>query len=191
MSGSVTIIVGPMFASKSTELIRRLDRALLAKKETMLFKPQIDNRYSDTSVVSHDGLSFPATVVASYKDIYDEVPETVEVVGFDEIQFFDAEVWRVVDALAADGKDVFVAGLSTDFMGNPFETTARVAMIADAVKKLTAVCVPCGADAVWTQLVVDGTEITDGDRIQVGGTEAYEPRCRNCFIRGRVHENVR
>ena len=180
--GTVTVFLGPMYSSKSTSLINLLQRSKIAKKNIVLFKPRVDNRYSNNSVVSHDGAELPAIVVDSYKDIHEHVL-SADIVGIDEIQFFDTDIWRVVNSLAALGKDVVIAGLSTDFMGQPFETSARVAMIADKVKKLTAVCVICGEDAVWTQMVNDGVEVTDGDRVQVGGSELYEPRCRKCFIR--------
>lgn len=180
--GKVTVFLGPMYAGKSTVLISTLNRCRLANKSAVMFKPRIDNRYSETEVVSHNGDSTEAVVLSDHKEAYDHV-DGVDVVIFDEIQFFDVDVWRVVNNLAALGKDVVVGGLNTDFMGQPFETSARVAMIADKVKKLEAVCVKCGSDAVWTQMVCDGKEVTDGDRIQVGGSEMYEPRCRRCFVR--------
>ena len=180
--GTVTVFLGPMYSSKSTSLINLLQRSKIAKKSIVLFKPKIDNRYSDDSVVSHDGANLPAIVIDSYKDIQAHVNGS-DVVGIDEVQFFDPEIWRIVNGLAALGKDVVIAGLNTDFMGHPFEASARVAMIADEVKTLKAVCVGCGEDAVWTQMVNEGVEVTDGDRVQVGGSELYEPRCRKCFKR--------
>jgi thymidine kinase len=180
--GKVILFLGPMYSGKSTSLISLLQRYNIANRKTVLFKPRIDTRYSIDKVVSHDGASLPAIVVDSHKDIPDLV-EDAEAVGIEEVQFFDSDIWRVINNLATLGKDVIVAGLSTDFMGQPFETSARVAMIADKVKKLDAVCVQCGKDAVWTQMVVDGVEVTDGDRVQVGGSELYSPKCRGCFKR--------
>jgi thymidine kinase len=179
--GTVTAIVGNMYAGKSTRLLHYLKRAKIGNKRVKLFKPSIDNRYSEGEVVSHDGVSFPAVVIDSFKPLYDVVD--VDIVFIDEVQFFDPDIWRAVNALAALGIDVVVAGLSTDYMGQPFETSARLAMIADRIEKLTAVCVKCGDDAVWTQMVLDGAEVTDGERVQVGGSELYEPRCRRCFVR--------
>jgi len=179
--GSVTAIIGSMYSGKSTMLLHYLKRARIGNKQIKLFKPKVDNRYSASEVVSHDGLSFPADVIDGYKSLY-EVSD-VDIVFIDEVQFFDAEIWRAVNHLAAEGMDVVVAGLSTDYMGNPFEASARISMIADKIEKLTAVCPKCGEDAVWTQMVVDGVEVTDGERVQVGGTEMYEPRCRRCFVR--------
>lgn len=181
--GKVTAILGNMYAGKSTSLLNKLNRAKIAKKKVFLYKPSIDNRYSTTSVVSHDGHSFPATIIDSYKDLYECVDQDADVVGIDEVQFFDPEIWRAINFLASNGTDVIVSGLSTDFMGQPFETSARIAMIADVIEKLTAVCVKCGEDAVWTQMVSSGKEVTDGERVQVGGSELYEPRCRRCFVR--------
>lgn len=179
--GQVTAIIGNMYSGKSTRLLHHLTRAAIANKKFRLFKPQIDNRYSDTHVVSHDGAKHPAEVVTSYKDLYDI--EDVDTVFIDEVQFFDPEIWRVINKLAANGINVYVSGLSTDFMGQPFETSARISMIADCIEKLTAICVKCGDEAVWTQMVVDNKEVTDGERVQVGGHEMYEPRCRRCFVR--------
>jgi thymidine kinase len=171
-----------MYSGKSTALLYQLKRAELANKEVVLFKPRIDDRYSANKVVSHDGYSFPATVIDSHKEIVGNIG-SAKVVGIDEVQFFDPDIWRVIDMLSVMGKTVVVAGLSTDFMGQPFETSARVAMIADKIEKLVAVCVVCGEDAVWTQMVIDGQAVTDGDRVQVGGSELYSPRCRKCFVR--------
>jgi len=180
--GRVTIFLGPMYSQKTTNLINKLQRAIIAKKKVVLFKPAVDNRYSVDNVVSHDGVSMPAEVVSSHKDMYNFI-DGADIVGIEEVQFFEPDIWRLINNLAALGKDVVISGLSTDFMGQPFETSARVAMIADKVKKLTAICVKCGEEAVWTQMVVGGVEVTDGDRVQVGGSELYEPRCRRCYIR--------
>ena len=181
--GKVTAILGNMYSGKSTRLLHYATRARIAKKDFQLFKPRIDNRYSTDEVVSHDGARVNAQVIDSYKDLYDLDSGSLEVLLIDEIQFFDPEIWRVVNEWAMDGVDVYVAGLSTDFMGQPFEASARIAMIADNIESLTAVCTGCGEDAVWTQMVVGGVEVTDGERVQVGGTEMYEPRCRRCFVR--------
>lgn len=181
--GKITAILGNMYSGKSTRLLHYVTRASIAKKKFRLVKPRIDNRYSDNEVVSHDGVRVEATVIDSYKDLYLLDADGIEILLIDEVQFFDPEIWRVVNELATQGVDVYVAGLSTDFMGQPFEASARVAMIADNIESLTAVCASCGEDAVWTQMVVGGEEVTDGERVQVGGEEMYEPRCRRCFVR--------
>lgn len=181
--GKITAILGNMYSGKSTRLLQYVTRARIAKKKFRLFKPKIDDRYSVNEVVSHDGFRYEAEVIDSYKVLYGLDPDSLDILLIDEVQFFDPEIWRVVNEWAMDGVDVYVAGLSTDFMGQPFEASARVAMIADNIESLAAVCTKCGEDAVWTQMVVEGEEVTDGERVQVGGTEMYEPRCRRCFVR--------
>lgn len=182
MTGQVITITGSMFSGKSTGLIAQLKRALIAKRTVALFKPAIDNRYSVAEVVSHDGDSLPAIVVASSDEILEHA-RGADVVGLDEVQFFDEGIVDVVHQLADNGTNVVIAGLSTDFLGNAFEVSAKVAMISDKVHKLSAVCMKCGEDAAWTQRVIAGVEAVSGDRVQVGGLETYEPRCRNCFVR--------
>lgn len=182
MSGTVIAIVGSMFSGKSTGLISYLKRATIAKQSVVLFKPDIDNRYSDSEVVSHDGERLPAIPVKSSKEIL-ELSSNANVIGLDEVQFFDDGIIDVVCRLADLGKNVVVAGLSSDFMGTPFEISAKISMLADEVKKLSAVCMKCGQDAIWTQRVIAGSEVVSGDRVQVGGLETYEPRCRDCFVR--------
>ena len=184
MTGFLKVFTGPMFSSKSTGLIEHLRRAKIARKSVILFKPAVDNRYSETAVVSHNGDKLEAAVVTSTDST------TIlchgadfEVIGVDEIQFFDTSLIAALNALASGGKEVVVAGLNADFMGEPFDTTAQAIHYADRVEKLTSVCALCGNDAVWTQLVCDGVAITDGNRVQVGGAETYEPRCRGCFVR--------
>lgn len=184
IGGHIIAIVGPMFSGKSTGLLSQLKRATIAKRSVVLFKPAIDNRYSGTEVVSHDGDSMPAVVISSPLEAIEYIKDlSVDVVGFDEVQFFDNSIVKVVDDLANMGINVVVAGLSTDFMGAAFDTSASIAMLSDELHKLSAVCMACGADAHWNQRIVDGTEITHGDRVQVGGLETYEPRCRGCFVR--------
>jgi thymidine kinase len=180
--GKVTVILGNMYSGKSTRLLHYVTRASIAGRRYLLVKPRIDNRYSDSEVVSHDGARVSAVVLDSHRSLT-ALDLEIDVILIDEVQFFSPEIWRVVDDYAARGVDVYVAGLSTDFMGQPFEASARVAMIADSIENLTAVCSKCGDDAVWTQMVVGGVEVTDGERVQVGGSEMYEPRCRRCFVR--------
>ena len=184
MTGFLKVFTGPMFSSKSTGLIEHLRRAKIARKSVILFKPEVDDRYSDTAVVSHNGDKLEAVVVAS-SDITTILCRGAEyeVVGVDEVQFFDPSIITALNSLASGGKEVIVAGLNADFMGAPFETTAQAIHYADKVEKLAAVCALCGHDAVWTQLVRDSIAVTDGDRVQVGGADTYEPRCRACFVR--------
>lgn len=188
MSGSVTAIIGPMYASKSTELQRFLRRAEIASKKISMFKPVIDNRYSESEVVTHDGLAFPAHSVSSTQEIWDIIlDEAPDVVGFDEAQFFDSGLIGLVDriSIAPHNIDVFVAGLDTDFKGDPFKIMSPLVMRADNILKLTAICLGCGGDATRTQRVIGGEPSVDGDIVSIGGVESYEARCRHCFVSSR------
>lgn len=184
MTGFLKVFTGPMFSSKSTGLIEHLRRAKIAKKSVIMFKPSIDNRYSENEVVSHNGEKLEAVVLHGDRGAEIAIlAAPYDVVGVDEIQFFNPAVVDALNILADAGKEVVVSGLNADFMGQPFETTALVLHHADRVEKLAAVCRPCGNDAVWTQLIQNGKEITGGDPVHVGGSESYEPRCRGCFVR--------
>ncbi|HPV05319.1 MAG TPA: thymidine kinase, partial [Myxococcota bacterium] len=134
------VICGPMFSGKSEELIRRLRRAQIARQRVQIFKPSIDNRYSQDCIVSHSELSLQARVVSSSSEILDLLDDRVEVVGIDEVQFFDHGIVKVCDKLANLGKRVIVAGLDTDFRGVPFEPVPQLMAIADYVTKTLAVC---------------------------------------------------
>lgn len=169
------VICGPMFSGKSEELIRRLRRAQIARQRVQVFKPAIDNRYSQDCIVSHSELSLQARVVNSSAEILDLLDDRVEVVGIDEVQFFDQGIIRVCDKLANLGKRVIVAGLDTDFRGIPFEPVPQLMAIADYVTKTLAVCHRCGAPASRTQRMS-----ATRDRVVVGAVDCYEARCRRC-----------
>jgi thymidine kinase len=186
---SLTVVTGPMFSGKTDELLRRVRRARHAKKHVALIKPLIDNRYSETDVVSHNGLSIEATPVdpqelrRALRDIWATSDDVVNFYAIDEIQFFDIDqtVLNVIEALA-DRWEVVIAGLDMDFRGQPFEQTMKLMAVADHVIKFPAVCDVCGMDAARTQRVVNGEAVTDGAVVQVGGEESYEARCRGCFV---------
>lgn len=179
--GWVETISGCMFAGKTEELIRRIKVLEYAKKEMMVFKPAIDNRYSDTKVVSHAGSSVESCVVSSAVEILKHVKETTEVVAIDEVQFFDDAICEVCNILAKQGKRVMVAGLDTDFRGEPFGPMPTLITQAEFVTKLTAVCNNCGAPATRTQRMIDGKPANyDDPIIMVGASESYEARCRHC-----------
>ncbi len=169
------VICGPMFSGKSEELIRRLRRAQIARQRVQIFKPSIDNRYSQDCIVSHSELSLQARVVSSSSEILDLLDDRVEVVGIDEVQFFDHGIVKVCDKLANLGKRVIVAGLDTDFRGVPFEPVPQLMAIADYVTKTLAVCHRCGAPASRTQRMSAAR-----DRVVVGAVDCYEARCRRC-----------
>ena len=179
--GWLEVISGCMFAGKTEELIRRIKVLELAKKEIMVFKPIIDDRYSNTKIVSHAGSGVDSIVVENATQIIELVKPTTEVVAIDEVQFFDDEVCNVVDQLASRGIRVICAGLDTDFRGEPFGPMGKLLTQAEFVTKLTAVCMKCGGPATRTQRIINGEPASYNDKtILIGALESYEARCRQC-----------
>jgi len=179
--GYVEVITGCMFAGKTEELIRRIKVLEFAKKEVIVFKPLIDNRYSDTKVVSHAGSSVESYAIESSKEIMGLVKPTTQVVAIDEVQFFDDGVIDVCDKLADKGIRVMAAGLDMDFRGEPFGPMPKLLTHAEFVTKLTAVCNKCGGPATRTQRIINGLPARYSDPIVlVGASESYEARCRHC-----------
>lgn len=179
--GWLEVITGCMFAGKTEELIRRIKVLQYAKKPVMIFKPMIDNRYATDAVVSHAGTSVNSIVIRSANEIYDYIKDDTEVIAIDEVQFFDAQIVTICNALADQGKRVMVAGLDMDFRGEPFGVMPALITTAEFVTKLTAVCMKCGAPATRTQRLVDGKAARYSDPVVlVGASEAYEARCRHC-----------
>ena len=174
-TGWIEVICGSMFSGKTEELIRRLRRAQIARQRVAIFKPVIDDRYAADRLVTHDRTSLPSIPVRHPREILERA-EAAQVLGIDEIQFFDRSVVDVCQELARGGKRVIAAGLDTDYRGRPFEPVPELMAVAEYVTKVQAVCVICGNPASRTQRVVRG-----GSRILVGGSDAYEPRCRRCF----------
>jgi thymidine kinase len=154
--GWIEVICGPMFAGKSEELIRRIKRLEYAKKNIMVFKPLIDSRYSETEVVSHSKLKTPSIGIDKADDIFDYVNSTTFAVAVDEVQFLDKGIYQVAQKLATKGIRVILAGLDTDFRGEPFSITANLLTLAEDVLKLTAICVVCGAPATKNQRLING-----------------------------------
>lgn len=178
-SGRVEVICGSMFSGKTEELIRRLRRAKIARQQVIVFKPVLDNRYAEEKVVSHNGQDLDAVAVAASRDILTQAGPETTVVGIDEAQFFDSELPAVVDALAARGVRVVLAGLDLDFRGEPFGVMPVLMARAEEVIKLHAICVVCGEDASRTQRLVNGRPANYHDPvIMVGASEVYEARCR-------------
>lgn len=175
-TGWLEVICGPMFSGKTEELIRRLVRARIAKQNVEIFKPRIDQRYAKTEIVSHSQLTIPSRLVDSPFEIL-EYGREAEVVGIDEAQFLGLELVPIVQELADQGKRVICAGLDTDYRGIPFEPIPQLLCIAEYIDKMLAVCMQCGNPAKHTQRIVESSE-----RVLVGAQEAYEPRCRKCFI---------
>ncbi|MDM5303609.1 thymidine kinase [Bacillus subtilis] len=179
-SGWLELICGSMFSGKSEELIRRVKRATYAKQEVRVFKPVIDNRYSEDAVVSHNGTSMKSYAISSSADIWDHISERTDVIAVDEVQFFDQEIVEVLSSLADKGYRVIAAGLDMDFRGEPFGVVPDIMAIAESVTKLQAVCSVCGSPASRTQRLIDGKPASyDDPVILVGASESYEARCRH------------
>jgi thymidine kinase len=175
------VIVGSMFSGKSEELIRRVKRAIIARRAVQVFKPAIDDRFGNALVRSHDGDSFVARPVRSSVDISRSVAPDTSVVGIDEVQFFDPGIVDVVRSLVASGRRVICAGLDLDFRGEPFGPVPVLLALAERVDKLEAICVVCGEAATRTQRIVNGVPaFFDDPIIVIGAQEAYEARCRGC-----------
>ena len=180
-SGWIEVITGPMYSGKSEELIRRIRRVKIAQKKVKVFKPLIDDRYSNDNVVSHSGDSIEAIPVDHPEELYDRLEDDVEVVAIDEIQFFSEEIVEICETLADKGKRVIVAGLDRDFKNEPFVPMPELLSRAEYIEKLHAICLQCGDPATRTQRLIDGEPASYEDPIiLVGATENYEARCRSC-----------
>ncbi len=180
-TGWIEVITGPMFAGKSEELIRRVKRLEYAHKKMLVFKPSIDNRYSDSEIVSHSKYRTNSINIEKSEDILPYIYDGLDAVIIDEVQFLDEGIVKIADALADKGIRVIVAGLDRDFRGEPFKNIPELLSLAEDVTKLTAICMRCGAPATRTQRIVDGKPASyDDPIIIVGASEAYEPRCRHC-----------
>src|SRR5688500_11417588 len=149
--GSIEVICGSMFSGKTDELIRRLVRATIAKQKVQVFKPAIDVRYAVEKVTSHAGSDYDAIPVQQAAEIRAKIGPDITVVGMDEAQFFDPEVSQVAEAVATRGLRVLVAGLDSDFRGEPFGPMPVLMSLAEHVDKLHAVCIVCGDEASRTQ----------------------------------------
>ena len=177
--GWIEVICGPMFSGKTEELIRRLRRAVIARKRVEVFKPAIDNRYSDDEIVSHGDLRMESQVVSDAREITDRLDWRSEVVGIDEANFMGPNLVDVVQRLADGGKQVIVSGLDTDYLGRPFAPIPELLALAESITKTLAICMRCGNPAKHTQRL-RGSE----DLIVVGAADMYEARCRRCFEPG-------
>ena len=181
-SGCVEVICGSMFSGKTEELIRRLKRAQFANQKIAIFKPTIDNRYSDVDVVSHDLHSITSTPVDSPVKML-AVPDDVQVIGVDEAQFFDERIVDVVQTLANRGVRVIIAGLDTDFLGKPFGPMPALMAIAEDVQKVHAICVRCGSLANHSHRLSASTKL-----VELGEKDVYEPLCRQCYNAARAEQ---
>ena len=180
--GRIEVICGSMFCGKTEELIRRVRRAIIAKQRVKVFKPKIDDRYGIQNITSHTGQSVDAVAVERAAELLELANGETTVVALDEAQFFDAGIVDVVQRLVEElNLRVIVAGLDTDFRGQPFGAMPQLMSIAEEVIKLHAICVVCGGSASRTQRLVNGQPAAiDDPIILVGAQESYEARCRRC-----------
>jgi thymidine kinase len=178
-SGWIETVCGPMFSGKTEELIRRLRRSQIARKRVQVFKPSIDNRYSDSEIVTHGNVRMPAQLVDGSRQILERLDWRAQVIGIDEANFFGGSLVDVASRLADAGKQVIIAGLDTDYMGRPFPPVPELLALSESITKMLAVCMRCGAPAKHTQRLVDS-----GELIFVGAVDSYEARCRRCFEPG-------
>ena len=173
-TGWIEVITGCMFSGKTEELIRRLRRAQIAKQKVKIFKPRIDARYSENSIVSHNEQSLPSILIDDIIEVLKH-SDDAQVIGIDEAQFFNETIVHICNSLASKGKRVIVAGLDMDYTGKPFEPMPQLLAIAEYITKQHAICVVCGNPADKTQ-----RKTTESERVIVGAANIYEARCRKC-----------
>jgi thymidine kinase len=174
--GWIEVVCGPMFSGKSEELIRRLRRAEIARQRVQIFKPGIDQRYSDDHIVSHSDSKMAAEGVKDWKELEQKLDWRTEVIGIDEAQFLGEGIVDYVVKLADVGKRIIIAGLDTDFLGRPFHPMPELLAVADEITKTLAICIQCGNPAKHTQRLVNSEDL-----VVVGAAGMYEARCRRCF----------
>jgi thymidine kinase len=173
--GWVEVICGPMFSGKTEELIRRLKRAKIAAKKVAIFKPMLDVRYSSEEVVSHDSSSIPSIRLNRAMEILDHY-EDADVIGVDEVQFFDDKIVDIIQYLAYKGKRIIAAGLDMDSDAKPFGPMPRLLATSEFVTKLHAICVDCGTLATYTYRISD-----EKGQVLIGAFDKYKPLCRHCY----------
>jgi thymidine kinase len=177
--GWIEVVCGSMFSGKTEELIRRLNRAKIAKQKIEIFKPAVDKRYDETQVVSHNANSIESTPIGAASEIL-LLANDAEVVGIDEAQFFDEALPDVCTKLAEQGKRVIIAGLDMDFLGRPFGPMPQLLAIAEYVTKVHAICMGCGQLAYVSHRTTD-----EKQTVVVGEKDRYEPLCRTCFNKAK------
>lgn len=188
--GWMEVIAGSMFSGKTEELLRRVRRATIARKRVQVFKSHLDDRYAGLwAVSSHDRRTFEATPVDSSAQIMLRLDPMAQVIAIDEVQFLDAGIINVVSSLADRGRRVVMAGIDTDFRGEPFGPMPQLMAMAEVVDKLHAICVLCGSPASRTQRLLGGKPAPyDSPVIMVGAADSYEARCRACHAVPRKDE---
>jgi thymidine kinase len=175
-NGWIEVICGSMFSGKTEELIRRIRRAEFANQPLIMFKPEIDNRYSEDKVVSHKGSEFNAVIVKSSQEITSKW-NNQKVVAIDEAQFFDEHLVDVCNELADKGVRIIIAGLDMDYLGVPFGPMPKLLAIAEYVTKVHAICVSCGNLAQFSHRIA-----SESGQVLVGAVEKYRPLCRTCYL---------
>ncbi|MCQ2308387.1 MAG: thymidine kinase [Bacteroidales bacterium] len=183
--GWIEVVCGSMFSGKTEELIRRLNRARIAKLKVEIFKPGIDTRYSEEDVVSHNANAVNSIPVENAQQILFYAND-VDVVGIDEAQFFGSELVDVCQQLANQGIRVIVAGLDMDFLGKPFGPMPNLMAIAEDVMKVHAICMRCGSLAQYSHRTIAGDKL-----VVLGETESYEPLCRSCYLKAMAEKEMR
>jgi thymidine kinase len=173
--GWIEVISGCMFSGKTEELIRRVNRAIIAKQKVKIFKPFADTRYHEEHVVSHNENFIKSTPLNSSSELL-HLEEECHVIAIDEVQFFDEEISQVCNTLANEGKRVIVAGIDMDFTGKPFKNLSELMSIAEFVTKIHAICAVCGANASYSYRLNGSSET-----FLLGAKDVYEARCRECF----------
>ena len=189
--GWIEVVCGVMFSGKSEELIRRVRRAMIAKKRVQVFKSHLDERYAGIyHISSHDGRTTEAIPVDTPEQIARRVEPATEVIAIDEAQFLDASIIELATDWANNGMRVILAGTDTDFRGEPFGPMPQLLAIAEVVDKLHAICVKCGNPASRNQRLIGGRAARyDSPTIMVGSAESYEARCRSCHSVPRHDED--
>ena len=182
--GWIEVVCGSMFSGKTEELIRRVNRAAIAKQNVIIFKPAVDIRYSEEEVVSHNKNSVTSIPISHAHEILDHV-EGYEVIAIDEAQFFSEDLVEICSALANKGYRVIVSGLDMDFMGRPFGPIPHLMSISEYVTKLHAICMQCGDVALYSYRLVDSEQ-----KVLLGELNEYEARCRKCFHKGMKNREV-
>ncbi|ACR80151.1 MULTISPECIES: thymidine kinase [Kosmotoga] len=183
MIGKLTLIVGPMYSGKTSELLSLVEIYSLGKKKYLVFKPEIDTRYSVDHVVSHTGQKVPAITIPSASKLlekFDDINEKLDAIFIDEVHFFDIDIIDVIKKIILKGVDVFCVGLDMSYKHRPFQTTASLMAIADEVIKKKAVCHVCGE---YKAVVSHKTVNNSGSEIDVGGMEKYIAVCRECYLK--------
>lgn len=181
--GWIEVVCGSMFSGKTEELLRRLRRAQIARQKVQVFKPAIDQRYSETAIASHNGLQATAIPVQNSAEMRQRLDPDTAVIAIDEVQFFDNGIVALCTELADQGKRVICAGLDLDFRGVPFGPLPQLLALAERVDKLQAICIVCGGPASRSQRLLNGEPAHYEDPVVlVGADEVYEARCRGCHV---------